>query len=70
MTTIVFPGQGSQFVGMTKEFYENFSLTKEIFQKISDITSTDIKKIIFENPDDLLNQTQFTTFIRYSAKRN
>ena len=60
MTTIVFPGQGSQFVGMTKEFYENFSLTKEIFQKISDITSTDIKKIIFENPDDLLNQTQFT----------
>ncbi len=60
MTTIVFPGQGSQFVGMTKEFYENFSLTKEIFQKISDITSIDIKKIIFENPDDLLNQTQFT----------
>jgi len=31
MTTFVFPGQGSQFVGMSKDFYENFKVSQEVF---------------------------------------
>ena len=38
MTTLVFPGQGSQFVGMAKDFYDNFSSAREIFNKVEDIT--------------------------------
>ena len=34
MTTLVFPGQGSQFIGMSKDFYENFNSAREIFKKV------------------------------------
>ena len=60
MTVIVFPGQGSQFVEMGKDFYESFQEVKDTFNMISDISKIDIKDIIFNNPSDLLNQTQFT----------
>ena len=33
MFSVIFPGQGSQIVGMAKEFYENFSYVKELFSK-------------------------------------
>ena len=36
MKAIIFPGQGSQIVGMGKEFYDNFAIVKEIFQKADD----------------------------------
>tara|TARA_B100000989_G_scaffold216102_1_gene164508 strand:- start:749 stop:1660 length:912 start_codon:yes stop_codon:yes gene_type:complete len=60
MTSIVFPGQGSQTVGMVKDFHDNFKLVKLIFEEIQDYTKIDLKKIIFDNYDDRLNQTQFT----------
>ena len=60
MTTIVFPGQGSQFVEMSKYFYENFDESKRVFELISDVTKIDIKNIIFNNPSNFLNQTQYT----------
>ena len=60
MTTIVFPGQGSQFVEMSKDFYENFDESKRVFELISDVTKIDIKNIIFNNPSNFLNQTQYT----------
>ncbi|SVE49608.1 uncharacterized protein METZ01_LOCUS502462, partial [marine metagenome] len=56
MTAIVFPGQGSQFVEMSKDFYDNFDTAKKVFELISDTTKINIKDIIFRNPSDLLNQ--------------
>ena len=60
MTVIVFPGQGSQYVGMTKDFYDNFKSVRDIFDLISDTTNIKIKEIIFEDNSNLLDQTQFT----------
>ena len=60
MTVIVFPGQGSQFVEMGKDFYDSFQEVKDTFGLISDVSKIDIKDIIFNNPSDLLHQTQFT----------
>ena len=60
MTVIVFPGQGSQFLEMSKDFYDNFDIARNIFKLVSDSTNIDIKDIIFKNPLDLLNQTQYT----------
>jgi len=60
MTIIVFPGQGSQYVNMCKDFYENFSEVRETFDVVTESSKVDIKNIIFNNPDDLLNQTQYT----------
>ena len=60
MTVIVFPGQGSQFIEMGKDFYDSFQVVKDTFNTISDVSKIDIKDIIFNNPSDLLHQTQFT----------
>ena len=65
MTTIVFPGQGSQFIGMSRDFYENFNISKEIFKLVSDITKIDIKDIIFEDASNLLDQTQYPNLINH-----
>ena len=54
------PGQGSQFVEMGKDFYDSFQEVKDTFNTISDVSKIDIKDIIFNNPSDLLHQTQFT----------
>ena len=48
MTAIVFPGQGSQFVGMVKDFYDNFSEAREVFQEVEDSAKISIKDIIFQ----------------------
>ena len=60
MTSIIFPGQGSQFLGMTKDFFDNFKIAQDTITEIEDATSINIKKIIFGNDDNLLNITNFT----------
>ena len=60
MTSIVFPGQGSQFVGMAKDFHDNFKLAKSCFEEIEDYTSINLRKIIFDNDQNKLDLTQFT----------
>ena len=45
MTTLVFPGQGSQFVGMAKDFYDNFKIAKYIFNLVEDCTEIKVKEI-------------------------
>ena len=67
MTSIVFPGQGSQNVGMVRDFYDNFKLAKLIFEEIEDYTKIDLKNIIFENIDNKLNLTQFTQISIFAA---
>lgn len=56
-TAFIFPGQGSQSVGMGKDLYENFEAAKNIFDKADKILNKDISKICFEGPDEDLKQT-------------
>ena len=65
---LLFPGQGSQFVGMGKDFYENSAKAREMFEIASDAIGVDFKKLMFEENEDL-NKTEFTqpAILLYSA---
>lgn len=56
----LFPGQGSQAVGMGKDIYEQYALAKEVYDKAQEITGIDIKKLSFEGPEEILNETKYT----------
>jgi [acyl-carrier-protein] S-malonyltransferase len=60
MIAFVFPGQGSQSVGMGKEFYETFPVAREVFQEIDDVLKQNLTKIILEGPEGDLLLTQNT----------
>ena len=53
----VFPGQGSQFVGMGKELAENFKTAKEVFQEVNNALSQDLFKLMVEGPESELTLT-------------
>ncbi len=58
-TTYLFPGQGSQFIGMGEDFYQNSQLAQQMFEEASDVLKIDMKKLLFiEN--DKLDQTEFS----------
>ena len=60
MKAYVFPGQGSQFVGMGKDLYESSPKAKELFEKANDILGFRITDIMFEGTDEALKQTKVT----------
>ena len=60
MSALLFPGQGSQTVGMGIEFFTNFELVKKIFKEADDKLKYPISKIILEGPEDKLQLTQNT----------
>ena len=60
MKALVFPGQGSQFVGMGKELYDNNPLAKELFDKADDILGFKITDKMFAGTDEDLKQTKVT----------
>ena len=57
MNSIVFPGQGSQYVGMCKNWYENFDEAKKIFNEADKILNEPLSKIIFQGPEEDLIKT-------------
>jgi len=56
----LFPGQGSQYVGMAKDLYESSPQVKELYDKASKILEYDLAKVCFEGPEEVLVQTKYT----------
>ena len=56
----LFPGQGSQYVGMGKDFYDNYDVAREIFSKANEILGFNLSKLCFEGPEEKLKLTEYT----------
>ncbi len=54
----IFPGQGSQTIGMAKNFYDNFIEAKEVFEEVDNVLNKNLTKIMFEGPENLLTDTE------------
>tara|TARA_B100000686_G_scaffold349730_1_gene443812 strand:- start:12148 stop:13077 length:930 start_codon:yes stop_codon:yes gene_type:complete len=57
MNSIIFPGQGSQYVGMCKEWYEKFEEAKKVFMEADSILKEPLSEIIFDGPEKDLTKT-------------
>ena len=49
----VFPGQGAQYTGMAKDFYEKYAVSREVFESASKASGLDVKALCFEENDRL-----------------
>ena len=58
-TAVIFPGQGAQYVGMAKDFFDSFEDSKKVFDEADDVLDIELKKICFEENDDI-NKTEYT----------
>ena len=58
-TAFIFPGQGAQYVGMGRDFYETFPVCREVIDKASEISGLDLKEICFEE-NEKINITEYT----------
>ena len=59
MNGLLFPGQGSQKIGMGKELYDKFSSARHILEEANDILSYDLKTLMFEGPQEQLTDTKY-----------
>ena len=59
-TAVIFPGQGSQFVGMGYDLAEQYGSARDLFRKADQILGISLSKICFEGPEDLLRSTENT----------
>ena len=60
MFSVIFPGQGSQSVGMSKDLYNKFDIVKELFNQADETLKFSITKLILEGPKEKLDQTENT----------
>ena len=60
MFSVIFPGQGSQSVGMAKNLYSKFKTVKELFDQADEILKFSISKLILNGPKEELEQTENT----------
>lgn len=60
MIAFVFPGQGSQYVGMGKDLYDNFPEIRDVFKEASDILGYDVAGLCFGGPKEVLDRTSKT----------
>jgi [acyl-carrier-protein] S-malonyltransferase len=56
----LFPGQGSQSIGMGKDLFEKYEEVKNIYKEIKELTDIDVEKIMLESEEDVLTQTKYT----------
>ena len=56
----IFPGQGSQYVGMGKELFENFSMAKQVFEEADDALGLSLSALCFNGPEEALKLTENT----------
>ena len=66
-TVYMFPGQGAQYVGMAKEFYDQLKECKEVFEMASDASGLDIPKLCFEE-NDQIHITEYTQIAMLTAE--
>lgn len=66
-TAVIFPGQGAQYVGMAKDFYDSFEDSKKVFDEADDVLDIELKKICFEENDDI-NKTEYTQPVMVAAE--
>lgn len=63
----LFPGQGAQFVGMGKDFYDTFPVAKRTFEEAEDLLQLPITHWVFEGPESLLKETKISQIAIYTV---
>lgn len=66
-TAYMFPGQGAQYIGMGKDFYDSYKASRQVYELSSKVTGVDIPKLCFEE-NEQLNVTEYTQIALYTTE--